>query len=122
MIGCNRKLDAIYYRDLRISLSTHFMYYYYYDSTALRWVLAAFLAFSSYTQSVGFLGRGISPSQGLFLHTEQYKHRINELNTDFHALSGIRAHDPSVRASEDISCLRLRDQCVRPTSYYITLK
>jgi hypothetical protein len=28
------------------------------------------------------------------------KHRIN---TDIHALSGIRNHDPSVRAGEDIS-------------------
>jgi hypothetical protein len=31
----------------------------------------------SYTQIVGLLGRGISPSQGLYLHTEQHKHRIN---------------------------------------------
>jgi hypothetical protein len=31
----------------------------------------------SYTQSVGLLERGISPSQGLYLYTEQYKHRIN---------------------------------------------
>jgi hypothetical protein len=28
-------------------------------------------------------------------------------NTDIHALSGIRTHDPSVPASEDISCLRV---------------
>jgi hypothetical protein len=26
------------------------------------------------TQSVGFLGRGISPSQGRYLHTRQQKH------------------------------------------------
>jgi hypothetical protein len=30
-----------------------------------------------YTQSVGLLGREISPSQGLYLYTEQHKHRIN---------------------------------------------
>jgi hypothetical protein len=29
------------------------------------------------TQSVGLLGRVISPSQGPYLHTEQHKHRIN---------------------------------------------
>jgi hypothetical protein len=29
-----------------------------------------------YTQSVGLLGQGISPSQGLYLQTEQHKHRI----------------------------------------------
>jgi hypothetical protein len=31
----------------------------------------------SYTQSAGLLGRGISPSQGRYLHTQQHKHRIN---------------------------------------------
>jgi FAD synthase len=30
-----------------------------------------------YTQSVRFHGRGIRPSQGLYLYTEQHKHRIN---------------------------------------------
>jgi hypothetical protein len=31
----------------------------------------------SYTQPVGHLGRGISPSQGRYLHAEQHNHRIN---------------------------------------------
>jgi hypothetical protein len=39
--------------------------------------LVAFSVFWFYTQSVGLLGWGISPSQGLYLHTEQHKHRIN---------------------------------------------
>jgi hypothetical protein len=52
------------------------------------------------TQTVGLLGRVINPSQGRYLHTGQHKHRINA-HTDVHALSGIRTHDPSVRASED---------------------
>jgi hypothetical protein len=47
----------------------------------------------------------ISLSQGRYLHTVQHKHRINEY-TDVNALSGIRTHDPSVRAGEDISYLR----------------
>jgi hypothetical protein len=34
---------------------------------------------------------------------------------DIHALSRIQTHDPSVRASEDSSCLRPRDQRVRHT-------
>jgi hypothetical protein len=55
---------------------------------------------------------GISPSQGIYLQTEQHKHRIN---TDIHALSGIRTHDPSVRAGEDISCRRQRGHCDRHT-------
>jgi hypothetical protein len=51
-----------------------------------------------FAQTVGLLGQVISPSQGLYLHTGQHKHRINT-HTDMHALSGIRTHDPSVRAS-----------------------
>jgi hypothetical protein len=43
-----------------------------------------------FTQSVGLLGRGISPSQHRYLHTGQYKHIIN-------------AHR--------YSCLRLRVHC-----------
>jgi hypothetical protein len=42
-----------------------------YGSTALCWLLAAFFTFLMFfTQSVGFLGRGISLSQGRHLHTE----------------------------------------------------
>jgi hypothetical protein len=39
------------------------------------WTLFQFL--DLFTQSVGLLGRGISPSQGRYLHTEQHRHRIN---------------------------------------------
>jgi hypothetical protein len=46
-------------------------------------------------QSVGLLGWASSPSQGRYLH----KHRIK---ADRHPwLSGIRTHNPSVRARED---------------------
>jgi hypothetical protein len=66
-----------------------------------------------FTQTVGLLGRVISPSQGLYLNTGQHKHRINA-HTDIHVLSGIRIHDPSFRTSENSSCLRPRGHCVRP--------
>jgi hypothetical protein len=56
-----------------------------------------------FTQTVGLLGRVISPSQGLYLHTGQHKHRTN-----IHALSRIRNHDPSFRASVASSCLTPR--------------
>jgi hypothetical protein len=36
-----------------------------------------FPCLDSFTQTVGLLGRGISPLQGRYLHTEQHKHRIN---------------------------------------------
>jgi hypothetical protein len=61
---------------------------------------------------------GISPPQGIYLHTEQHKHRINSHNTDIHALSGIRTHDPTVRASEDSSYLSPRGHCDRHTEKY----
>jgi hypothetical protein len=70
-----------------------------------------------FTQTVGLLGRVISPSQGRYLHTGQHKHRINA-HTDIHALSGIRTHDPSFRASEDSSCLKPRGHCDRHCLIY----
>jgi hypothetical protein len=51
------------------------------------WTLAALFSFLIYTQAVGLLGRGISPSQGLYLYTEQHKHEINSHNIDIHALN-----------------------------------
>jgi hypothetical protein len=42
-------------------------------STVLCWTLAAFSISWTFTQSVGLLIRGISPSQGRYLHTGQYK-------------------------------------------------
>jgi hypothetical protein len=52
---------------------------------------------------VGLLGREISPSQGYYLHrTAQCKEKL----THIHASSGIRSHDPRVRAVEDRTCLR----------------
>jgi hypothetical protein len=44
---------------------------------ALCWTLAASSVSWSFTKSVGLLGRGISPSQGRYLHTGQHKHTIN---------------------------------------------
>jgi hypothetical protein len=46
--------------------------------------------FLNLRQPVGLLGRGISPSQGLYLHTNTEKSQTN-----IHAMSGIRTHDPS---------------------------
>jgi hypothetical protein len=67
----------------------------------------------TYTQSVGLLGRVISPSQDRYLHTGQHKHKINA-DTNIHVLNGIRTHDPSVRASEDSLCLSLRGHYDQP--------
>jgi hypothetical protein len=53
--------------------------------------------------------RGISSSQGRYLHT------------DTRALSGIRTHDPSVLASEDSSCLKPRSHCDRQASMLVMI-
>jgi hypothetical protein len=80
------------------------------------WSLLQFRNF--FTQTVGLLGLVISPSQGRYLHTGQHKHRINA-DTDIHALSEIRTHDPSVRASKDYLCLRPLGHCDRlPLDFY----
>jgi hypothetical protein len=69
------------------------------------------LQFLNLRQSVGLLGRGFSPSQSRYVHTNTEK-----TQTNIHTLIGIRTHDPSVRESEDSSCLRLRGHCERPSS------
>jgi hypothetical protein len=48
-----------------------------YGSTALYWSLAAFSVSWPFTQSVGLLGRGISPLHGCYLHTQDSTNRIN---------------------------------------------
>jgi hypothetical protein len=75
------------------------------------WPLLQFL--DLFTQSVGFLGRVISPLQGRYLHTGQHKHRINAHNTDIYASNGIRTHDPSVWGGADSSWPRGRGHCDR---------
>jgi hypothetical protein len=57
-------------------------------------------------QTVELLGWGMSPSQGHYL----YKHTIN---TNIHALSGIRTHDPTVWAGEYSSCIWPSVHCDR---------
>jgi hypothetical protein len=44
---------------------------------SLFWDLVCFFSFIIYTQSVGLRRRGISLSQGRYLHTQQQKHRLN---------------------------------------------
>jgi hypothetical protein len=61
-------------------------------------------------QSVGLLERGISPSQGHYSTWTQNKYKRH-----IHVLGGIRTHDPSVRAGEEISCLRPHGHCDRPS-------
>jgi hypothetical protein len=96
---------------LKCSGSAPQIYLSIYGCTALCLTLAAFSVYSSFTQSVGLLGREISPSEGRYLHIEQHKHR--KTYTDIHVSWDIRTHDPSVWASEASSCVRPRGHCNR---------
>jgi hypothetical protein len=101
-------IPAYFFKIHLISLYSYTHIFIHHSSVALQpfvgsWLLLQFHNF--FTQTVGLLGWVISPSQGHYLHTGEHKHRINAY-TDIHALSGIRTHDPSVRASEDSLCLR----------------
>jgi hypothetical protein len=63
-------------RHVLIYLSTYYLpIYLLLYSSLLR--LGRFSVSQSFTESVGFLGRGIRQSQGRYLHTGQHKHRIN---------------------------------------------
>jgi hypothetical protein len=65
------------------------------------------LRFHNLGQPVGLLGRGISPSQAAtYRNTEQTQ-------TNIHASSGIRIHDPSVPAGVDSTRFIPRDHCHR---------
>jgi hypothetical protein len=46
--------------------------------------------------------------------------RINA-HTDIHALSGIRTHDPRVRAREDCLCFRSGGHCDQPITDYLSI-
>jgi hypothetical protein len=72
-----------------------------------------------FSQTVGLLGRVISPSQSRYLNTVQHK-RMHTPN--IHSLSGIRTNDPSVRAREDSSRLRPRGYCDRHLQHYAYFK
>jgi hypothetical protein len=75
------------------------------------WPLIQFL--NNISQTVKLLGRVISPSKGRYLNTGQHKQYKDIHTPNIHALSGIRNHNPSVRAREESSCLRLRGYCNR---------
>jgi hypothetical protein len=70
--------------------------------------------YESIGQMVGLLGRVIGSTQGPYLHrTTQHR----KTRTHIHVSSGIRTHDPSVRAAEDSTCLRPLGHWNRPVNF-----
>jgi hypothetical protein len=88
-------------RQVRSPVSIPIEQLFFFPPMALQPLLGPGLFFSSviifFIQTVGLLGRVISPSQGRYLHAGQHKHRINAY-TDIRILSWIRTHDRSFRA------------------------
>jgi hypothetical protein len=101
--------QVMHSRDLSVRLSLK-PFFFFNGSTAPCWALASFSLSWLFLQTVGLLGRVISSSQGFYLNTGQHKH-IHTPN--IHTLCWIRTHDPSLRASEDSSCLRPLGYCDR---------
>jgi hypothetical protein len=71
-----------------------------------------------FSKTVSLLGRVISSSEGLYLNTEQHKQNKRIHTPNIHTLSGIRNHDPTVRASDDSSCLRIARLLWPASKYY----
>jgi hypothetical protein len=71
-------LHKVHSMNIRLGFRIYLSAYYLsvYGSTTLV-DLDRFSSFLICTQSIGLLGRGVSPWQGHYLHTEQHKHRIN---------------------------------------------
>jgi hypothetical protein len=95
------------------SFFVHFVHQWLYSPLLGPGLFFAFVIFL--TQTVGLLGRVISPSQGHYLHTGRQQHR-KIAHTDIQALCGIRTGDPRVRANEDSSCLKPRGRRDRPSA------
>jgi hypothetical protein len=87
------------------------MYYVLLWLNVLCRAMAVFSVSWTYTESVGLLGRGISPSHGFYLHTEKHSHRIKAHNTNIHMDLEWDSNPRSHRSSER-RCL-----CHRPLGH-----
>jgi hypothetical protein len=65
--------------------------------------LGRFFSFLIHTQSVGLLGRGISPLQGRYLHTE--KHRHNKRTQEFMPRVGFQPMIPVFERAKTVHAL-----------------
>jgi hypothetical protein len=105
-IGENIKANSFFAcaNYIRIIIRTSFIHQWLYSPLLGPGLFFSFVFFS--TQTVEHLGLDQPGARPLPTHRTT-QHRISA-HTDIHALSGIGTHDPSVRASEDSSCLKPR--------------
>jgi hypothetical protein len=87
---------------------------YSFGATTPIWALAYFIETPFHVglldlrHLVGLLGRMISSSQGLYLHTntENAHTHTHKQTLNIYALEWVRTHDPGFRASENTACFR----------------
>jgi hypothetical protein len=89
-----------------ISLFIYITSFFFTGSTALVEPDLWFFSFVIILQKVGLLGRLISSSQGLYLNTEQHKHRINTYTYQTSMLCV--GFEPVIPASERVKTARLQ--------------
>jgi hypothetical protein len=87
-------------------------------STAICWTFAVFQFLDPLTQTLGHLGRGISPSQSRYLHTVQHKHRIKRKQTSMPQVG----FEPTIPVFERTKTVRVSNRaaghCDRLSRYY----
>jgi hypothetical protein len=68
-------------------------------------------------QTVGLLGRVISPSQGLYLNTGQHKHRKNTYT--YHTSMPCVGFEPTIPASERAKAVHSLDRSATVTGFIL---
>jgi hypothetical protein len=68
-----------------------------------------FFSFMIILQTIGLLGRVISPSQGLYLNKGQHKHRLNTYT--YQISTPCVGFEPTISASERRKTVHALDQC-----------
>jgi hypothetical protein len=112
---CSCRAHSIYLQQIFISMSLTISFLVLPHSAlwALQPMVKLGLCFTVSLQTVGRTPCAGDQPVARPLHTKD--------NTNIHASSGIRTHNPSVRAGENSSCLRQRGHCYRPLALYASL-
>jgi hypothetical protein len=87
------------------------------DGSAALVNFSSFFSFLIYTQSVGFFVRGISPSQGRYLHTEHHKHNKRTQTSMFQV-----GFEPTIPVFERAKTVHALDRAVTVIGLLTTWK
>jgi hypothetical protein len=109
----------IYYLNFRFEVRLEYLHLY-----ISLWLYSPFVGPWPFYQFLNCIHSRYDSLDGGSAHLKAAAYTQNNTNTeytytDIHALSGIRIHDPSVRASEDSSCLRLCNHSDRQNIFIV---